>query len=746
MNLPQNEPETKTKSPLPTHLIYKAPTSLIIKNISTSNQIEINFTNLSIQRTTTSNIQSTLTTISAYGILGIFTFESHSYLIYITKSSYCCTVNNIPIYKIDSINIINLSSEQQTNCNNIILPNIQRLLDNNFYYSPMGYDLTLTYTLQYQHSNYNYWYNMEWSKPFYTSIIGLKNEFILSIIHGYVGEFSYEIEHMNIRVVFVIRRTIKEIYSYFCEIELFIYVTPYNEVFNYVMYSCIDKGDLNSIYHIINDTFIKCNNSLLNKMFIIENSNNNNNNNKLNDKFHAKINSIPKVNCLYQTNPNFDEFLSNTKTKNTIINQIHYTQVQHSCNTFTSPEYQLGHLLLITSGTSKTLLIHIKNIINYIVSVYFTKLNNDKVLSKFKTNFSSLINNIIQSNTFQCTTYYRLMKLFHKHITTKNLNEPSITNNNDNTTTSNSDTLSIYAVTWNVQGLQIDNFVEIDVNQLIYPQQFDTIINKDKSPDIIIIGLQEIIELKAKSLIFQRTKTKKDRKDIWKLHFESALYDKYELVSSLDLVGMFLFCFVTKDKAVNIENVQSQKIKTGFKGVLGNKGYCIISIHYNGYNFAFVNGHFMSGESNEKNEGRLKEIHDLLQNEHNKNMLPVVDHHYYFLIGDFNFRVELTPEECNELISKRDIDKIIQSEQFSQSKTKFPFKEGKICFLPTYKLGTSINEYNLKKTPSYCDRIFYKGIKKDTIKQVIYSSINYYCNSDHLPVCSLFHIDLNNDK
>ena len=291
MNLPQNEPETKTKSPLPTHLIYKAPTSLIIKNISTSNQIEINFTNLSIQRTTTSNIKSTLTKISAYGILGIFTFESHSYLIYITKSSYCCTVNNIPIYKIDSINIINLSSEQQTNCNNIILPNIQRLLDNNFYYSPMGYDLTLTYTLQYQHSNYNYWYNMEWSKPFYTSIIGLKNEFILSIIHGYVGEFSYEIEHMNIRVVFVIRRTIKEIYSYFCEIELFIYVTPYNEVFNYVMYSCIDKGDLNSIYHIINDTFIKCNNSLLNKMFIIENSNNNNNNNKLNDKFHAKINS-----------------------------------------------------------------------------------------------------------------------------------------------------------------------------------------------------------------------------------------------------------------------------------------------------------------------------------------------------------------------------------------------------------------------------------------------------------------------
>lgn len=745
MSFPQNEPETETETqfPFPTHLIYKTPISLIIKNISTSNQIEINFTTLSIQRTTI-NIQSTLTGISAYGILGIFTFESHSYLIYITKSSYCCTVNNSPIYKIDSINIINLSSEQQIDCNNIILPNIQRLLENNFYYSPMGYDLTLTYTLQYQHSNYNYWYNIEWSKPFYTSNIGIKNEFILSIIHGYVGEFSYEIECMNIRVVFVIRRTIKEIYSYFCEIELFIYVTPCNEVFNYVMYSCIDKGDLNLIYDIINDTFIKCNNSLLNKVFIIEN-NNNNNNNKLNDKFHAKINSIPKVNCLYQTTPNFDEFLSNTKTKNTIINQIHYTQVQHSCNTFISPEYQLGHLLLITSGTSKTLLIHVKNIINYIVSVYFNKLNNDKALSTFKTNFSSLINSIIQSNTFQCISYYRLMKLFHKHITTKNLNEPSITNN-DNIKTSNSDTLSIYAVTWNVQGLQIDNFIDIDVNQLIYPQQFDTIINKDKSPDIIIIGLQEIIELKAKSLIFQRTKTRKDRKDTWKLHFESALYGKYELVSSLDLVGMFLFCFVTKDKAVNIENVQSQKIKTGFKGVLGNKGYCIISIHYNGHNFAFVNGHFMSGESNEKNEGRLKEIHDLLQNEHNKDMLPVVDHHYYFLIGDFNFRVELTPEECNELIRKKDIDKIIQSEQFSQSKTKFPFKEGEISFLPTYKLGTSINEYNLKKTPSYCDRIFYKGIKEDTIKQVIYSSINYYCNSDHLPVCSLFHIDLNNDK
>ena len=731
--------ETDFRTPIPTHYLHKKAKSLIIQSTSTSNQIEINFTSLSIQKTSI-DVQLQLTRIAAYGVLGIFTFELRSYLIYITNAIYCSTVNNNPIYKIDSINVISLSSEEQPQLDSTVLSNIQQLLINDFYYSPLGYDLTLTYTSQYQHSNSNYWYNKEWSKLFYMSNIGLKNEFTLSIIHGYVGECCYTIDDMEIRVVIVIRRTVKEIDCYFCESELFIYGLPYNEVFNYVIYFCTDKDDIYAIVDVVNETFIKCSNISLNKICFIEN----NGDNETNGTFISKLNEASKVNCTYIISVDQKEFLSNIQTNN-ILNLIHYTQVQRLYNTtndtFTPPEYQLGHIIVITNTTKKILLHRAGEVINYVVSDYLSKLNNVNVVSSFKQNFSSLVNDIIQSNTFHSTSYFPLMSLFHNNSDAISVNELSVSNS---IIATSSNDLSIYAVTWNVQGLQIDNSTEIDASQLVYPPQFQMIINKERSPDIIIVGLQEIIEIKAKNFLSQIGKKKRERKDNWQIYFESILFEDYDLLVSLNLVGISLFCFIKKNREKNVKNVHSQTIKTGFKGVLGNKGYCIISFEYNKRKFAFVNGHFMSGESNEKNEGRIKEITQLLTNEHSKDILPVNQHDYYFLIGDFNFRVELSPEECNELISRRDISKIIEKDQFIQSKKKFPFQEGDICFLPTYKLGSNIHEYKLTRTPSYCDRIFYKGQQDKTIKQIVYSSVNYFFNSDHLPVCSLFQIDLIN--
>ena len=71
----------------------------------------------------------------------------------------------------------------------------------------------------------------------------------------------------------------------------------------------------------------------------------------------------------------------------------------------------------------------------------------------------------------------------------------------------------------------------------------------------------------------------------------------------------------------------------------------------------------------------------------------------------------------------------------------FGFKEGQIeLFAPTFKLKENSDAYNPKRTPAWCDRIIYRGAKRqETAAQGIISLVNYDSNtlvkiSDHRPV------------
>ncbi len=66
------------------------------------------------------------------------------------------------------------------------------------------------------------------------------------------------------------------------------------------------------------------------------------------------------------------------------------------------------------------------------------------------------------------------------------------------------------------------------------------------------------------------------------------------------------------------------------------------------------------------------------------------------------------------------------------------FKEGEICFAPTYKALKYQDGYNWTRIPGWTDRILYYSKEESALVQYSYDSNNLLKLSDHRPVFSQF--------
>lgn len=214
------------------------------------------------------------------------------------------------------------------------------------------------------------------------------------------------------------------------------------------------------------------------------------------------------------------------------------------------------------------------------------------------------------------------------------------------------------------------------------------------------------------------------------------------MIKQHDLVGLFMIFFVKTSIKDKIQNFDSFILKTGMMGTLGNKGSCLLRFNYLDTSFAFSCGHLAAGSS--KNQNRIQEIIEIM----NKNFPNVKEqkfkeHNIYFIFGDLNFRIDHDYTMTKELIKKGHIHALHDFEQFLKSKNvNFALEEleeGYLHFNPTYKYTFGSHEYDQKKkrTPSWCDRIFFK--KGKFIRQIAYDRIEY-CQSDHKPIFGIFKV------
>lgn len=321
------------------------------------------------------------------------------------------------------------------------------------------------------------------------------------------------------------------------------------------------------------------------------------------------------------------------------------------------------------------------------------------------------------------------------------------------------DKLFIYCGTWNVAGEEIFKNKDLDLKKWLYNKE----LMKESKPDIYVICFQEIVELNASYILF---KSNSSHVDSWKNVLHKALSDisssdcenspenEYIIIKTLDLVGILMFVFVKRKYFSILKNFDYLIIKKGASGLLGNKGSVLFRFDLFNKSFAFSSGHYAAGQNELKN--RISELYENLHSNINYDISKTnfkgktIDHDFFFILGDLNFRIDMQNEQVRSHIKKLELERLATYDQLNklrlEDKSFYCLDEGPLLFPPTYKYNIGTSEYETKKNriPSWCDRILFK--RNDYIKLIAYNSIQDVYLSDHKPVYAIFEINIKKCK
>lgn len=303
--------------------------------------------------------------------------------------------------------------------------------------------------------------------------------------------------------------------------------------------------------------------------------------------------------------------------------------------------------------------------------------------------------------------------------------------------------IRVQVFTWNVGCAHPQ-----DVNDHVFWRE----LNPKSAPDLVVFGLQEVVELDnhsktAKTMMKIEEEMQAEHKE-WRRFWSDLLEGDYELVTDRGLVGLYSCVFVSSKYFAAISNVSSTVVKTGFGGLHGNKGGTIIQLDLFDSSLSFVNVHLAAGQSGalQRNKDAEMIIKGGVDSGVNPGRRPL-DHDYCFFFGDTNYRINTVRENANKLISTKSWDKLYSYDQLGKQLTKNPmfvlagFHEMPIAFPPTYKFDVGSNRYDSsdkQRIPSWCDRVLYRG---EDVKPVVYDSLDAL-ESDHRPVMALFSLKL----
>ncbi|XP_073338271.1 inositol polyphosphate 5-phosphatase K-like [Pagrus major] len=321
----------------------------------------------------------------------------------------------------------------------------------------------------------------------------------------------------------------------------------------------------------------------------------------------------------------------------------------------------------------------------------------------------------------------------------------------------------LHIVTWNVATADPPD----DVTSLLH-------LNSPKSPDVYVIGLQEVYSGPLRFM----SDTVFD--DPWSRLFMSTLAPrKYIKVSSIRLQGLLLLFFSKLEHVPFIRDIQATYTRTGIFGYWGNKGGVSIHLSFYGHTLCFLNCH-LAAHMKYATE-RVDEFEYIMDTQtfECKKAPRIVDHRLVFWFGDLNFRIQdhgmhfvrscINDQKYNLLWSKDQLTIMKMKEQMLQE-----FDEGPLDFQPTYKFDLNSDTYDSsgkKRKPAWTDRILWRlrpkappldeqdgsGVGLDVkqlkqleedeeyplkIRQDSYTSIMEYSISDHKPVVSIFTLEL----
>ncbi|CAI4780908.1 CEI_1a_G0049660.mRNA.1.CDS.1 [Saccharomyces cerevisiae] len=276
---------------------------------------------------------------------------------------------------------------------------------------------------------------------------------------------------------------------------------------------------------------------------------------------------------------------------------------------------------------------------------------------------------------------------------------------------------------------------QVDLSKWLFP------IGEKFKPDIVVLGLQEVIELSAGSIL----NADYSKSSFWENLVGDCLNqydDKYLLLRVEQMTSLLILFFVKADKAKYVKQVEGATKKTGFRGMAGNKGAVSIRFEYGATSFCFVNSHLAAGATNV--EERRSDYESIVRGITFTRTKMIPHHDFIFWLGDMNYRINLPNEDVRRELHNQEegyIDKLLHFDQLTlgiNSGSVFEgFKEPTLKFRPTYKYDPGTGTYDSsekERTPSWTDRIIYKG---ENLLPLSYSDAPIMI-SDHRPVYAAY--------
>jgi len=328
--------------------------------------------------------------------------------------------------------------------------------------------------------------------------------------------------------------------------------------------------------------------------------------------------------------------------------------------------------------------------------------------------------------------------------------------------------VSVMICTWNVAGKKMESKRGLEDWLCRWH-------NPDNPPDIVVVGLQEIVDLNAVNVAMDAKS--QQRAAHWEELFTATLNSQntsfqYGVVCRHHMVGLFLCVFVKQTLRQNISKVCLANAGVGALGMMGNKGAVSIRMQIHDSMFCFVCAHLAAHRENV--DGRNQDFYNILMKtvfrpEENYdsvnssseldlsahsvgiNELPIkiLDHETIFWFGDLNYHIDLgvPTQEVLRRVYDGDLEFLRSQDQLNKERIAgrafTEFNEGTLTFNPTYKYQPDTDKYESRpekklRAPAWCDRVLWSCKKGKKLQQHSYNQVSRLRISDHRPVHSEF--------
>lgn len=265
--------------------------------------------------------------------------------------------------------------------------------------------------------------------------------------------------------------------------------------------------------------------------------------------------------------------------------------------------------------------------------------------------------------------------------------------------------------------------------------------------DLVVIGFQEIVEMKGKNLTNIVTNFNASSLENWMKFFQGR--NDYYIISQASILGIMIVVLLKKHSKskFKVSITGHSQVRQGFMNITANKGGIYMQLLVNNNKIGLYCVHLAAGNGLIPNQQRISGLREFMK------VAKEQDDDAAFYFGDMNFRNNSSQDEIVNKINKYKTEKnqglknsllqdLLQSDDLiSYRKTLSPndnfhnLLEGKINFLPSYKFELDTGEYDLdhpKKKPSWTDRILYQCSDLGSFQLNSYNTDRDTLFSDHL--------------